>query len=50
MINTLEICAEIAESKGFKVIEIRKARKLKPSPQQKEQIENLLEGVIVMEK
>lgn len=50
MINTLEICAEIAESEGFKVIEIRKARKLKPSPQQKAQIENLLEGVIVMEK
>lgn len=50
MINTLEICAEIAESERFKVIEIRKARKLNPSPQQKEQIENLLEGVIVMEK
>lgn len=50
MINTLEICAEIAESEGFKVIEIRKARKLKPSPQQKKHIENLLEGVIVMEK
>ena len=50
MINTLEICAEIAENEGFKVIEIRKARKLKPSPQQKMQIENLLEGVIVMEK
>lgn len=50
MINTLEICAEIAESEGFKVIEIRKARKLKPSPQQKEQIGNLLEGVIVIEK
>lgn len=50
MINTLEICAEIAESEGFNVIEIRKARKLKPSPQQKAQIENLLEGVIVMEK
>lgn len=50
MINTLEICAEIAESERFKVVEIRKARKLKPSPQQKEQIENLLEGVIVMEK
>ena len=50
MINTLRICAEIAENEGFKVIEIRKARKLKPSPQQKEQIENLLEGVIVMEK
>ena len=50
MINTLKICAEIAENEGFKVIEIRKARKLKPSPQQKEQIENLLEGVIVMEK
>ena len=50
MINTLEICAEIAENEGFNVIEIRKARKLKSSPQQKEQIENLLEGVIVMEK
>ena len=50
MINTLEICAEIAVNEGFKVIEIRKARKLKPSPQQKEQIGNLLEGVIVMEK
>lgn len=50
MINTLEICAEIAESERFKVIEIRKARKLNPSPQQKEQIENLLEGVIVIEK
>ena len=50
MINTLEICAEIAESERFKVIEIRKARKLKPSPQQKDQIENLLEGVILMEK
>lgn len=50
MINTLEICAEIAENEEFKIIEIRKARKLKPSPQQKEQIENLLEGVIVMEK
>ena len=50
MINTLEICAEIAESEVFKVIEIRKARKLKPSPQQKERIKNLLEGVIVMEK
>ena len=50
MINTLEICAEIAVNEGFKVIEIRKARKLKPSPQQKEHIGNLLEGVIVMEK
>ena len=50
MINTLESCAEIAVNEGFKVIEIRKARKLKPSPQQKEQIGNLLEGVIVMEK
>lgn len=50
MINTLKICAEIAESEGFRVIEIRKARKLNPSPQQKEQIGNLLEGVIIMEK
>lgn len=50
MINTLEICAKIAEREGFNIIEIRKARKLKPSPQQKHQIDNLLEGVIVIEK
>lgn len=50
LIDTLEICASIAEQEGFKVIEIRDARKLKTSPQQKEKIEKLLEGVIVLEK
>lgn len=50
LIDTLEICASIAEQEGFKVIEIRDARKLKTSPQQKEKIDKLLEGVIVLEK
>ena len=50
LINTLEICASIAENIGYKVIEIRKARNLKTSPQQKETIGELLEGVIVLEK
>lgn len=50
LINTLEICASIAENEGFKVIEIRDARNLKTSPQQKEKVENLLEGVIVLER
>ena len=50
LINTLEICSEIAENIGFEVIEIRKARYLNPSPQQKEKIGKLLEGVIVLEK
>ena len=50
LINTLEICALIAENEGFKIIEIRDARKLKTSPQQKDKVKNLLEGVIVIEK
>lgn len=50
LIDTLEICASIAEEEGFKIIEIRDARKLKTSPQQKEKIDKLLEGVIVLEK
>lgn len=50
LIDTLEICASIAENSGFKVIEIRDARKLKTSPQQKEKIDKLLEGVIVLER
>lgn len=50
LINTLEICASIAEREGFTVIEIRDARELKTSPQQKEVIGKLLEGVIVLEK
>ena len=50
LINTLEICASIAEQVGFKVLEIRDARRLKTSPQQKEKIGKLLEGVVVLEK
>lgn len=50
LINTLDICASIAENEGFKVLEIRDARKLKTSPQQKEKIDKLLEGVIVLER
>ena len=50
LIDTIDICAEIATNEGFKVIEIREARKLKTSPQQRDKIKNLLEGVIVIEK
>lgn len=50
LINTLEICAEIAERNNFNVVEIRKARFLNPSPQQRKEISKLLEGVIVLEK
>lgn len=50
LINTLDICASIAEGEGFKVLEIRDARKLRTSPQQKEKIDKLLEGVIVLER
>lgn len=50
LINTLEICASIAEAEGFKVIEIRDARQLKTSPQQQQEVGKLLEGVIVLEK
>ena len=50
LINTLDICASIAEQEGFKVLEIRDARKLKTSPQQKKTIGKLLEGVVVLEK
>lgn len=50
LINTLEICASIAEQEGFKVLEIRKARYLNTSPQQQESVGKLLEGVIVLER
>nr|WP_305142200.1 hypothetical protein [uncultured Acetatifactor sp.] len=50
LIDTLEICAEISESVGFKVLEIRDARYLNASPQQKDAVGKLLEGVIVLEK
>ena len=50
LINTLEICASIAEDEGFEVLEIRDARKLKTSPQQKAKIGKLLEGVVILKK
>lgn len=50
LIDTIEIIANIAESIGFRVVEIRKARYLKTSPQQKETIGKLLEAVLVLEK
>lgn len=50
LINTLDIVANIAEENGFNVQEIREARYLKSSPQQKKEIKNLLEGVIVLKK
>ena len=49
-INTLELCASIAESEGFRVLEIRKARYLKTSPQQKKSVDKLLEGVLLLER
>ena len=49
-IKTDEIIAEIAENNGFKVREIREARKIKPSSQQKNDIDYLVESVIVMYK
>lgn len=50
LINTLDICASIAEDIGFEVLEIREARYLNPSPQQREKVGKLLEGVIVLKK
>lgn len=47
-INTDEIIAEIAELNGFKVNEIRVARHIPPSSQQKETIDYLRESVIVL--
>lgn len=44
------IVSDIAEEHGFNVIEIRKARDLKTSPQQKGQLGKLRESVIVMVK
>lgn len=50
LVETIEICASIAEQEGFSVLEIRDARQLKTSPQQQERVGKLLEGVIVLEK
>lgn len=50
LVNTLEICASIAENEGFSVEEIRKARYLNTSPQQQKKVGKLLEGVIVLER
>lgn len=49
-IKTDEIIAEIAENNGFAVKEIREARKIKPSSQQKNDIDYLVESVIVIKK
>lgn len=43
-----EIVCAIAESHGFTVNEIREARQLRPSSQQKDQIKSLRESVIVL--
>ena len=50
VIEVDKIIAEIGYLKGFEILEIRKARKLNPSSQQKEKIPYLLEVVIVMRK
>jgi len=50
LIDTIEVCSFIAENVGFCVLEIRKARYLSPSAQQKQSIKRLLEGIIVLEK
>lgn len=50
LVNTIELTCDIAEKLGLKVIEIRKARMLNTSPQQKEHVDKLLEAVIVIEK
>lgn len=42
------IVSDIAEAQGFKVQEIRKARDLKTSPQQKGKVEKLRESIIVI--
>ncbi len=49
-IKTDEIVAEIAENNGFTVEEIREARTIKPSSQQKNLITGLRESVIVITK
>lgn len=49
-IKTDEIIAEIAEKIGFSIIEIREARRINPSSQQKDHIPYLRESVIVMTK
>ncbi|MCL5066808.1 MAG: hypothetical protein M1368_00450, partial [Thaumarchaeota archaeon] len=45
-----EIIGEISEIRGFKVIEIREARRIRPSSQQNSVIDSLRESVVVMER
>ncbi len=45
-----KIIAEIAENNGFKVVEIREARRMKPSSQQRKHFDYLIESVIVIKK
>lgn len=49
-ILTDEIVCEIAEKHGFVIEEIRNARKIKPSVQQQNDIDYLIESVVVMKK
>ena len=42
------IVSDIAEAQGFEVQEIRKARDLKTSPQQKGKVEKLRESIIII--
>lgn len=49
-IKTDEIVAEIAERNGFVTQEIREARRLKPSSQQKDSIPYLRESVLLLKK
>ncbi|MBX2991236.1 MAG: hypothetical protein KF749_08710 [Bacteroidetes bacterium] len=44
-----ELIGEIAESKGFRVVEIREARRIRPSSQQNAIIGSLRESVVVIE-
>lgn len=45
-----EIVSLIAEKNGFEILEIREARKMKTSSQQKDKLPYLMESVIVMKK
>ncbi len=50
VIKVDEICAELAEQEGFTCTEIRTARWLKTSGQQKDVVERLRESVVVLTK
>ncbi len=50
LVDTIKIIADIAETSGFNVVEIREARDLLTSPQQRKTVGTILEAVIVMRK